>query len=76
VCLEALAEKGCSGQWMTWTVAVDMANKNKSLASESDGDVFVVGTIPSLGHSWGERGKFIGSKTKLFERVFHKSSGI
>jgi hypothetical protein len=61
---------------MTWTVAVDMANKNKSLASESDGDVFVVGTIPSLGHSWGERGKFIGSKTKLFERVFHKSSGI
>jgi hypothetical protein len=33
---------------MTWTVAVDMANKNKSLASESDGDVFVVGTIPSL----------------------------
>ena len=46
-----------------------MANKNKSLASESDGDVFV-GTIPSWGHSWGERGKFIGSKTKLFERVF------
>jgi hypothetical protein len=45
-----------------------MANKNKSLASESDGDVFV--GIPSLGHSWGERGKFIGSKTKLFEKVF------
>jgi len=35
-----------------------MTNKNKSLPSESDGDVFV-GTIPSLGHSWGgERGKF------------------
>jgi hypothetical protein len=30
-----------------------MTNKNKSLASESYGDVFV-GTIPSLGHSWGE----------------------
>jgi hypothetical protein len=46
-----------------------MANKNKSLASESNGDMFV-GTIPSLGHSWGERGKFIRSKIKLFERVF------
>ncbi len=34
-----------------------MTNKNKSLASESDGDVFV-DTIPSLGHSWWERGKF------------------
>ncbi len=22
--LEALAEKGCSGQWTTWTVAVDL----------------------------------------------------
>ncbi len=60
---------------MQWTVdnldggGEKMANKNKSLASESDGDVFV-GTIPSWGHSWGERGKFIGSKTKLFERVF------
>jgi hypothetical protein len=30
-----------------------MTNKNKSLASESDGDVFV-GIIPSLGRSWGE----------------------
>jgi hypothetical protein len=29
-----------------------------------------VGTIPSLGHPMGERGKFIGSKTKIFERVF------
>ena len=43
---------------MQWTVDdLDsggglMTNKNKSLASESDGDVFV-GTIPSLGHSWG-----------------------
>ena len=30
-----------------------MANKNKSFASESNGDVFL-GTIPLLGHSWGE----------------------
>ena len=67
---------GTSGEGVQWTVDdLDgggglMANKNKSLASESDGDVFV-GTIPLLGHSWGgERGKFIGSKTKLFERVF------
>jgi hypothetical protein len=70
VCLEALAEKGC--KWTADDLDGDgglMANKNKSLASESDGDVFV-GTIPSLGHSWGERRKFIGSKTKLFERVF------
>ncbi len=45
-----------------------MTNKNKSLASESDGDLFV-GTIPSLGHSrWGESST--GSKTKLFEKVF------
>ena len=54
MCLEALAEKG-----VQWTVDdLDgggglMTNKNKSLASESNGDVFV-GTIPSLGHSWGE----------------------
>ena len=66
---------GTSGEGVQWTVddleSVGglMTNKNKSLASESDGDVFV-GTIPSWGHSWGERGKFIGSKTKLFERVF------
>jgi hypothetical protein len=49
-----------------------MANKNKSFASESDGDVFV-GAIPSdtfVGSLRGERGKFIGSKTKLFERDF------
>ncbi len=48
---------------MQWTVDdLDsggglMTNKNKRLASESNGAVFV-GTIPSLGHSWGERGKF------------------
>ena len=60
---------------MQWTVDdLDgggglMTNKNKSLASESDGDVFV-GTIPSLGHSWGERGESIGPGTKLFEKVF------
>ncbi len=35
-----------------------------------------VGTIPSLGHPMGERGKFIGSKTKIFERVFSQGSGI
>jgi len=47
-----------------------MTNKNKSLASESDGDVFV-GTIPSLGHSWGGSGESsTGSKTELFEKVF------
>ena len=47
-----------------------MTNKNKSLASESNGNVFV-GTIPSLGHSWGGSGESsIGLKTKLFEKVF------
>ncbi len=66
---------GTSREGVQWTVDdLDgggglMANINKSIASESDGDVFV-GTMPSLGHSWGKRGKFIGSKTKLFERVF------
>ena len=72
---------GTSKEGVQWTVDdLDgggglMANKNKSLASESDDDVFV-GTIPSLGHSWGERGKFIGSKTKLFEefKTFFKNS--
>ena len=61
---------------MQWTVDdLDgsgglMANKNKCLASESDGDVFV-GTIPSLGQSWGGSGESsIGSKTKLFGKVF------
>jgi len=51
-----------------------MTNKNKSLASESNGDVILC-TIPSLslGHSWGGSGEsFIGSKTKLFEKVFSK----
>jgi hypothetical protein len=53
---------GTSGEGVQWTVDdLDgggglMANKNKSLASESDGDVFV-GTIPSLGHSHGGSGK-------------------
>jgi hypothetical protein len=64
VCLEALAEKGCSGQWTVDDLDGGgglMANKNKSIASESNGNVFV-GTIPSLGHSWGERGKFMVRK--------------
>ena len=60
---------------MQWTVddldggggLMLMTNKSKSLASESDGDVFV-GTIPSSGYSWGRCS--IGSKTKLFEKVF------
>jgi hypothetical protein len=46
-----------------------MTNKNKSLASESDGNAFV-GTIPSLGHYGGSGESSIGSKTKLFEKVF------
>ena len=43
---------------MQWTVDnLDsgsglMTNKNNSLASESNGNVFV-GTIPLLGHPWG-----------------------
>ena len=51
---------GTSGEGVQWTVDnLDgggglMANKNKSLASESDGDVFVGMYQPSLGHSWGE----------------------
>ena len=71
MCLEALAEKG-----VQWTVDdLDgggglMTNKNKSLASESNGDVFV-GTIPLLDHSWGESS--IGFGTKLFEKVFSHS---
>ena len=72
---------GTSGKGVQWTVDdLDgggglMANKNKSLASESDGDVFV-GTIPSLGHSWGERGKFIGSIANYLKEFSRKSSGI
>ena len=50
---------GTSKEGVQWTVDdLDsggelMANKNKSFASESNGDVFL-GTIPLLGHSWGE----------------------
>ena len=44
-----------------------MANKNKSLASESDGDVFVGTNL-----RWVTRGGSVqfGSGTKLFEKVF------
>jgi hypothetical protein len=74
---------GTSGEGVQWTVddldggggLMLMTNKSKSLASESDGDVFV-GTIPSLGHSWGERGKFIGSITNYLKEFSRKSSGI
>ncbi len=65
---------GTSGEEVQWTVDdLDgggglMANKNKSLASESDGDVFVGHTF--VGSRMGGAGKVIGSKTKLFERVF------
>jgi hypothetical protein len=64
---------GTSREGVQWTVDdLDgggglMTNKNKSLASESNGDVFV-GTIPLLDHSWGESS--IGFGTKLFEKVF------
>ena len=58
---------------MQWTVDdLDgggglMANKNKSLASESDGDVFVGTNL-----RWVTRGGSVqfGSGTKLFEKVF------
>ena len=49
-----------------------MTNKNKSLASESNGDVFV-GMVPYLRwvtHGGGSGESSIGSKTKLFEKVF------
>jgi len=54
-----------------------MANKNKSLASESDGDVFV-GTIPSLGYSWGwEAGKVpLVRELNYLKKFSRKSSGI
>ncbi len=42
-----------------------MANKNKCLASESDGNVFV-GTIPSLGHSWGGELNYLKFKNYRF----------
>jgi hypothetical protein len=64
---------GTSGEGVHWTVDdLDsggglMTNKNKSLASESDGDVFV-GMVPYL--RWVTHGgsgeSSIGSKTKLF----------
>ncbi len=59
---------------MQWTVDdLDsggglMANKNKCLASESDGDVFVP-YLRWVAHG-GSGESSIGSKTKLFERVF------
>ncbi len=72
---------GTSGEGVQWTVDdLDgggglMANKKKVLRLRAI-KVFV-GTIPSLGHSWGERGKFIGSKTKYNLKGFsRKSSGI
>ncbi len=67
---------------MQWTVDdLDsggglMTNKNKSLASESNGDVFV-GTIPLLGHSWGEWGKVsLVRKLNYLKKFSRKSSGI
>ena len=64
---------GTSGEGVQWTVDdLDgggglMANKNKSLASESDGDVFVGTNL-----RWVARGGSVqfGSGTKLFEKVF------
>jgi hypothetical protein len=64
---------GTSGEGVQWTVDdLDgggglMANKNKSLASESDGDVFVGTNL-----RWVTRGGSVqfGSGTKLFEKVF------
>ena len=63
---------GTSGEGVQWTVDdLDgggglMANKNKSLAFESDGDVFV-GTI----RRWVTRGGSVqfGSGTKLLRHV-------
>ncbi len=71
---------GTSGEGVQWTVdELDggdgpMANKNKSLASESDGNVFV-GTIPSLGHSWGESSHLVRDLNYL-KKFSRKSSGI
>jgi hypothetical protein len=64
---------GTSGEGVQWTVddldggSGRMANKNKSLASESDGDVFVGANL-----HWVTRGGSVqfGSGTKLFEKVF------
>ena len=64
---------GTSGEGVQWTVDdLDgggglMANKNKSLVSESDGNVFVGTNL-----RWVTRGGSVqfGSGTKLFEKVF------
>ena len=64
---------------MQWTVDdLDgggglMTNKNKSLASESDGDVFV-GTIPSLDGGSGESS--LVRKLNYLKEFSRKSSGI
>ncbi len=68
---------------MQWTVDdLDsggglMTNKNKSLVSESDGDVFV-GTIPLLaGSLMGEAGKVpLVRKLNYLKKFSRKSSGI
>ncbi len=66
---------GTSEEGVQWTVDdLDsggglMANKNKSLASESNGDVFVGPYLRQVTHG-GSGESSIGSKTKLFERVF------
>ena len=66
---------GTSGEGVQWTVDdLDgggglMANKNKSLASESDGDVFV-GTIPSLGHSGGSGDSSLVRKLNYLNEFF------
>jgi hypothetical protein len=54
-----------------------MTNKNISLVSESDGDVFV-GTIPLLGHSWGDGvGKVpLVRKLNYLKKFSRNSSGI
>jgi hypothetical protein len=71
---------GTSGEGVQWTVDIldggggPMANKNKSPASESDGDVFV-GTIPSLGHSWGESSHLVPELNYL-KKISRKSSEI
>jgi len=53
-----------------------MTNKNKSLAPESDGDVFV-GTILLLGHSWGGAGKVpLVRKLNYLKKFSRKSSGL
>ena len=76
MCLEALAEKGCSGQWTVDDLdsgSGQMANKNKSLVPESDGDVFV-GMVPYLrwvNHGGSEESS-IDLGTKLFEKVFSR----